>query len=108
MGDMDFSGEPGDSARAALGVPGYVAARWSQFVPLAYVAGLGWVRITAPRPDARAACLSVTAHIHLLQPDLPLRELDAQAEIAIKALEGGEPTVTVIDELHRVDRTTGP
>jgi hypothetical protein len=107
MGGMDFSGEPGDSARVVPGVPGYVAARWSLFVPLVYVAGLGWVRITAPRPEARAACLSVTAHIHLLDPGRSLRELDVQAEVAIKALEDGAPTVTVIDDLHRVDRATG-
>ena len=48
--------------------------------------------------------LSVTAHIHLMCPELPLRELDARAEPAIKALEGGAVSVTVIDDLHRVDR----
>lgn len=77
---------------------------WSLFIPMAYTDGLGWTRITAPQAEARTACLSVTAHIHLMRPDLPLRELDVGAEPAIRALEDGAASVTVIDDLHRVDR----
>lgn len=71
---------------------------------MAYTDGLGWMRIAGPQAEPRAACLSVTAHIHLMRPDQPLRELDARAEPAIRALEGGAASVTVIDDLHRVDR----
>jgi hypothetical protein len=39
-----------------------------------------------------------------MQPRIPLRELDAQTENAIRALEDGADTVTVVNELHRVDR----
>lgn len=39
-----------------------------------------------------------------MRQGLPLRELDARAQPAIKALEGGAANVTVIDDLHRVDR----
>jgi hypothetical protein len=74
------------------------------FIPMAFAEGLGWVAIRVPQSAARAACLSVTAHIHLLNPRLPLRDLDAHAEDAIRALEDGARSVTVIDELHRVDR----
>lgn len=72
--------------------------------PLVFTDGLGWTRITRPQPEARAACLYVSAHIHLMQPALPLRDLDARAEAAIRALEDGTASVTVIDDLHRVDR----
>jgi hypothetical protein len=65
---------------------------------------LGWVRISASQGGARAACLAVTAHIHLMRPDIPLRDLDARAEAAIRALEDGADSVTVIDDQHRVAR----
>jgi hypothetical protein len=77
----------------------------SAFVPLVRNDLLGWIPITTPQPGARAACLAVAAHIHLLNPALPLRALDAIAQDAIGALEDGADSVTVIDELHRVDRT---
>jgi len=85
---------PGTEVPAHLGV----------FTPLAFFDGLGWVPITGPQAAPRAACLSVTAHIHLLNPDLPLRELDERAQESIAALESGARSVTVIDEFHRVDR----
>jgi hypothetical protein len=77
------------------------------FLPLAFIKGLGWVLIAGPLPQARAACLSITAHIHQRCPELPLEDLDLRAEPAIKALEDGAVRVTVIDELHRVDQVTG-
>jgi hypothetical protein len=108
MGVMDLPGEPGPDGRA---VPGCGGPRhpggWAQYVPLAYVDVLGWVRITAPHAEARAACLSVAAYIHLTHPGLPLRDLDAQAETAIKELEDGAFSVAVIDSLHRVDLSAG-
>jgi hypothetical protein len=42
-----------------------------------------------------------------MRPDIPLRDLDARAEAAIRALEDGADSVTVIDDQHRVDRA-GP
>ena len=39
-----------------------------------------------------------------MRPDVPLKNLDAQAEAAIRALEAGAASVNVIDERHRVDR----
>lgn len=72
------------------------------FAPMVFD-GLGWVRIARPQRDARAACMSVTAHIHLLQ-GLPLSELDARAEDAVRDLEDGAVSVAVIDDTHRVDR----
>jgi hypothetical protein len=69
--------------------------------------GLAWSRITSPQQDARAACLLVTAHIHLFRPQVPLRDLDARAEPAIRELEDGAGSVMVIDDRHRVDRV-GP
>jgi hypothetical protein len=80
-------------------VPAHLA-----FIPMAFVDGLGWVPITGPQAAPRAACLSVTARIHLLNPGLPLRDLDARAQESIEALESGARSVTVIDEFHRVDR----
>jgi hypothetical protein len=67
--------------------------------------GLAWSRIAVPQQDARAACLLVTAHVHLFKPEVPLRDLDARAEPAIRELEEGAPTAMVIDNRHRVDRT---
>jgi len=64
-----------------------------------------WSRITAPQQDARAACLLVTAYIHLFRPEVPLRDLDTKAEAAIRELEDGAATVMIIDDLHRVDRS---
>lgn len=108
MGPMDLPSEPGPDGRAAPGCGGTRhPGGWAQYVPLAYVDVLGWARITTPHAEARAACLSVTAYIHLMHPELPLRDLDAQAEIAIKELEDGAFSVTVIDDLHRVDRAPG-
>jgi len=90
---------PGDASTGAE-VPAHLAA----FIPMAFIDGLGWVPITGPQAAPRAACLSVTARIHLLNPDLPLRDLDARAQESIDALEAGARSVTVIDEFHRVDR----
>lgn len=64
----------------------------------------GWVRIAEPQPDARAACMSVAAHVHLPRPRVPLCELEARAASAVADLEGGAVSMTVIDGLHRVDR----
>jgi len=73
------------------------------FTPMTFD-GLAWSRITSPQRDARAACLLVTAHIHLFRPEVPLRDLDARAEPAIRELEDGAASVMVIDGRHRVDR----
>jgi hypothetical protein len=108
MGDMDLPGVPGHDARAVPGEKGHPYG-WATFVPMAFADGLGWTRIAVAQAEARAACLSVTAHIHhLMDPQTPLRELDAKAEPAIRALEDGAESVTVIDDLHRVDRAAGP
>jgi len=72
------------------------------FAPMAFD-GVSWVRIAEPQPDAVGACMSITAHIHLLQ-ERPLGELDARAGSAIRALEDGAVSVAVIDDMHRVDR----
>jgi hypothetical protein len=77
------------------------------FIPMVLCGCLGWVRICAPQPRPRAACLAVTAYIHLLRPGIPLRDLDPHAEEAIRVLEAGAGSVTVIDDQHRVDRA-GP
>jgi len=87
------NGAEGDSRR-----PG----QWTLFTPMAFD-GISWARIAGPQRDARAACMSVTAHIHLLH-GLPLGELDARAESAVRALEDGAVSVAVIDDRHRVDR----
>ncbi|MGH3278918.1 MAG: hypothetical protein ACRDNW_07255 [Trebonia sp.] len=58
---------------------------------MALSGGPGWTRITAPQAAARPACLAVTAYIHLMRPDVQLKNLDAQAERAIRALEDGPP-----------------
>lgn len=105
---MDFPGARAPDGRAATGSNRTGrAGRLALFVPLVYVGGLGWTQIIPPCAEARAACLSVTAYIHLMHQELPLRHLDAQAETAIKELEDGAASVTVIDDLHRVDRTAG-
>jgi hypothetical protein len=102
MGVMDLpSGSVHDGA--AIGGAGDASAL-AVFTPMVLSGPLGWVRITPPQAAARAACLAVTAHIHLLRPDIPLRDLDHRAEAAIRALEDGAGSVTVIDELYRVDR----
>lgn len=99
-GRMDVVGGSGHDDR-----PASVALRHAAvFTPLIFTDGLGWTRIAAPQPAARAACLCVTAHIHLMHPEVTLRELDARAEAAIRALEEGATSATVIDDLHRVDR----
>ena len=76
---------------------------WTLFAPMAFD-GRSWERIARPQPDARAACMSVTTHIHLLQEGFPLGELDARAESAVRALEDGAVSIAVIDDVHRVDR----
>ena len=43
---------------------------------------------------------TATAHVHLLKPAVPLRDLDAHAEPAIRELEDGAFTAMVIDERH--------
>lgn len=73
------------------------------FAPMASD-GTGWLRIAEPQPDARAACMSVAAYVHLLRPGVPLCELEARAESAVADLEGGAVSMPVIDGLHRVDR----
>ncbi len=103
---MDFPG--GNECRDDHGTQGTSSpprrpADWVTFTPMAFN-GLDWVRITSPQPTARFACLAVTAYISLLRPGTPLHDLDARAEAAIRALEDGAPTVTVIDDRHRVDR----
>jgi len=80
-------------------------SQWAEFVPLEFNECLGWVPIAGCQPAARAACLSITAYIHLMRPGTPLRELDALAESAIRALEDGADSAAVVDDLHRVDRT---
>jgi hypothetical protein len=100
---MNLPGGHGHHDSPAAGSPRH-AGGWAVFTPLVFTDGLGWTRITRPQPEARAACLYVSAHIHLMQPALPLRDLDARAEAAIRALENGAASVTVIDDLHRVDR----
>jgi len=95
-----FDGPVHGDASGGLEVPLRLAA----FVPMAFVDSLGWVPITGPQAGPRAACLSITAHIHLLNPGLPLRDLDERAQESIAALERGARSVTVIDEFHRVDR----
>jgi hypothetical protein len=77
---------------------------WVTFTPMAFD-GLSWSRIAGPQQDARAACLLATAHVHLFKPEVPLRDLDARAEPAIRNLEDGASTAMVIDDHHRVDRT---
>jgi hypothetical protein len=101
---MDFSGGSPHDRSAASG-EARLGAEWAQFTPLVFSGCLGWVRICAPHGGARAACLAITAHIHLMSPGTPLRELDALAEPAIRALEDGAASVTVIDACHRVDRS---
>jgi hypothetical protein len=100
---MNLPADPGgggpELARMAANIGGLAT-----FAPMVLSGSLGWVRIAAPQGAARAACLAVTAYIHLMQPDVPLRKLDAEAEAAIRALEDGAASVNVIDECHRVDR----
>lgn len=74
------------------------------FTPMAFD-GLAWSRVTGPQRDARAACLLVTAFVHLFNPELALRDLDARAESAICALEDGAPAVMVIGDRHRAGRS---
>jgi hypothetical protein len=104
---MSLSGEPrSGGVDGAAGDLAQLPRRdmWVTYTAMAYD-GLSWSRITGPRQDARAACLLVTAHIHLFRPEVPLRDLDARAEPAIRELEEGAMTVTVIDDHHRVERT---
>jgi hypothetical protein len=103
MGGMNLPADPGDgtgSDRRAPGIGGLAT-----FTPLVLSGTLGWTRIAAPQAAARAACLAVTAYIHLMRPGVPLKNLDALAETAIRALEDGAASVNVIDECHRVDRS---
>ena len=66
--------------------------------------GARWMGIGGPHPDARAACLCVVTWIGLMQPGVPLADLRERAEVAVRALEDGAISVTVIDDRHRVDR----
>jgi hypothetical protein len=93
-GDRSAPALPGRMLRSAVAVT---------FTPMVFD-GRGWSRITSPQEHPRAACLLVTAHIHLFRPELPLRDLDARAEPAIRELEDGAETVMIIDDHHRVDR----
>ena len=71
---VNLSGESGtDEVDAIADDPRRVPATgsWVTFTPLVFD-GLTWSRITAPQQDARAACLLVTAHIHLFRPEVPL------------------------------------
>jgi hypothetical protein len=103
MGGMNPPADPGgDGTESDQNGPDIGAL--ATFTPMVLSGGLGWVRITAPQAAARAACLAVTAYMHLMRPDVPLRHLDAQAEQAIRALEDGAASANVIDENHRVDR----
>jgi hypothetical protein len=96
-------GQEGDGTASDSG-PVPRPGSWVTFTPMARD-GMAWSRITSPQQDARAACLLVTAYIHLFRPDVPLRDLDARAATAIRELEEGAETVMVIDDRHRVDRT---
>ncbi len=95
-----FEGPVHGESSGGMEVPAHLAA----FIPMAFIDSLGWVPIAGPQTGPRAACLSITAHIHLLNPGLPLRELDERAQGPIAALESGARSVSVIDERHRVDR----
>jgi hypothetical protein len=97
------SGSHSDETRSCGPAPRRRMDDLAMFIPMAFD-GLAWSRIVGPQQDARAACLLATAHIHLFQPEVPLRDLDARAEAAIRALEDGAATVMVIDDRHRVDR----
>lgn len=102
MGGMNLPADPGGDGtepdqNAAIG-------GMATFTPMVLTGSLGWVRIAAPQAAARPACLAVTAYMHLIRPDMPLKNLDAKAEAAIRALEDGAASVNVIDDLHRVDR----
>jgi hypothetical protein len=97
------SGSHGDEGRPPAPVWRVGPDGPATFTPMAFD-GLAWSRITSPQQDARAACLLVTAHIHLFRPEVPLRDLDARAEPAIRELEDGAASVMVIDDRHRVDR----
>jgi hypothetical protein len=99
--DTDLPGGSEPGGHSAEG-GARVLEEWTVFAPMAFD-GLAWVRIAGPQDDARQACMSVTARIHLLQ-GLPLSELDARAESAIRQLEDGAVSVRVIDDAHRVDR----
>jgi hypothetical protein len=103
---MPFPGESGShNEKGDARDPGRVHRfdGLAAFTPMVFD-GLAWSRIVGPQQDARAACLLVTAHIHLFRPQVPLRDLDARAEAAIRELEDGAATVMVIDDRHRVDR----
>jgi hypothetical protein len=97
--DLPGGSDPG--GRATEG-GARVPEEWTLFAPMAFD-GLGWVRIAGPQEDPRHACMSVAARIHLLR-NIPLGELDARAESALRELEDGAVSVRVIDEAHRVDR----
>jgi hypothetical protein len=100
---MSVMQPPADPARDESPGNEKAPARPAAFIPLAFADGLGWIPVSVPQAAARAACLNATAHIHLFNPGLPLRDLDARAEEAISALENGAVSVT-INESHRVDR----
>lgn len=64
------------------------------FTPLALSGSLGWVRVAAPQAVPREACLAITAYIHLMRPDVPLKYLDAQAEGRSARWKKGPPAST--------------
>jgi hypothetical protein len=97
-GELDRNGDKAD-ARGRQFRPG----DWVRFAPMAHD-GVAWAPIATPKADARAACMAATAHIHLFQPVIKLRDLDTRAEAAIRSLEDGVRTVIIIDDAHRVDR----
>jgi hypothetical protein len=93
-------GVSGGSVRSGL-----QAARESLVVFSAQVFdGARWMGIGGPHPDARAACLCVVTWVSLMEPGVPLADLRERAEVAVRALEDGAVSVSVIDDRYRVDR----
>jgi hypothetical protein len=93
-------GVSGGSVRSGL-----QAARESLVVFSAQVFdGARWMGFGGPHPDARAACLWVVTWVSLMEPGVPLADLRERAEVAVRALEDGAVSVSVIDDRYRVDR----
>jgi len=66
--------------------------------------GARWMGIGGPYPDARAACLCVVTWVGLMRPGVSQAGLLERAEVAVRALEDGAVSVSVIDGRYRVDR----
>jgi len=66
--------------------------------------GARWMGIGGPHPDARAACLCVVTWVGLMRPGVSQAGLLERAEVAVRALEDGAVSVSVIDGRYRVDR----